>query len=128
MRKRTNILGKYKPKNLYKCEQGSCVYRSLWERKVMLYLDKSTSVHLWSSEKIEVPYISPKDDRWHTYYPDFWCRYTNDKGQVVEAVLEVKPKSQRRWKINKAKWRAAREMCKERGWEFIVLTEKEIKP
>lgn len=93
----------------------------------MLYLDKSTAVHLWSSEKIEVPYISPKDDRWHTYYPDFWCRYTNDKGQVVEAVLEVKPKSQRRWKINKAKWRAARAMCKENGWEFIVLTEKEIK-
>jgi len=94
----------------------------------MLYLDKSTSVHLWSSEKIEVPYISPKDDKWHTYYPDFWCRYTNDKGHIVEAVLEVKPSSQRRWKINKAKWKAAREMCKERGWEFIVLTEKEIKP
>jgi hypothetical protein len=94
----------------------------------MLYLDKSSSVYSWSSEKIEVPYISPKDDRWHTYYPDFWCQYVNEQGQVVEAVLEIKPSSQKRWAINKAKWKAAREMCEEKGWEFIVLTEKEIKP
>jgi hypothetical protein len=128
MRKRTNILGKYTPKNKLKCWQGSCVYRSMWERKVMLYLDRSEHVHAWSSEKVEVPYVSPKDDRWHTYYPDFWVRYTNDQDEIVEAVLEVKPHSQKRWAVNKAKWKAARAMCEEKGWDFIVLTEKEIKP
>lgn len=123
-----NIMGKFVPKNDFKCEQGCCTYRSLWERKVMLYFDRSTSVHLWSSEKIEVPYISPKDDKWHTYYPDFWVLYTKKDGTVGEAIIEVKPKSQKRWKVNKAKWKAAREMCKEKGWDFIVLTEKEIQP
>ena len=29
--------------------------------------------------------------------------------------------------INQAKWEAAREYCKDRGWEFMLITEKELK-
>jgi hypothetical protein len=29
--------------------------------------------------------------------------------------------------INQAKWEAAKEYCKDRGWEFMLITEKELK-
>jgi hypothetical protein len=30
------------------------------------------------------------------------------------------------WGKNEAKWKAAREYAKDRGWEFVILTEKEL--
>jgi len=29
--------------------------------------------------------------------------------------------------INSAKWEAAKEFCADRNWEFVVLTEKDVK-
>jgi hypothetical protein len=31
------------------------------------------------------------------------------------------------WGINSAKWKAAQEYCKDRGWKFQIITEKELK-
>ena len=31
------------------------------------------------------------------------------------------------WSVNKAKWKAATEFCKDYGWEFMLITEKELK-
>ena len=30
------------------------------------------------------------------------------------------------WAVNKAKWAAAKNYCDSRGWEFKILTEKEL--
>ena len=30
--------------------------------------------------------------------------------------------------VNEAKWKSASKMCKEEGWEFIILTEDNILP
>jgi hypothetical protein len=30
------------------------------------------------------------------------------------------------WGVNKSKWEAAEEYCKDRGWQFKVMTEREI--
>jgi hypothetical protein len=30
------------------------------------------------------------------------------------------------WGVNSAKWKAAREFCKDRGYEFVIITEKEL--
>ena len=30
------------------------------------------------------------------------------------------------WGVNQAKWEAAMEYCKDRGWKFQILTEKEL--
>ena len=30
------------------------------------------------------------------------------------------------WVVNQSKWSAAREYANKRGWEFIILTEKEL--
>jgi len=126
--KRRNILGKYTPVNQGKFEGTTAIYRSLWERKFMLYCDRSDAVMYWSSEKVEIPYYDPTTNRWRTYYPDFFLTYVNERYEPVDKVVEIKPQLQTKWQINKAKWKYAEEFCKERGWEFQVLTEREIKP
>jgi len=30
------------------------------------------------------------------------------------------------WGVNQAKWKAAKEYCEKKGWEFRILTEKEL--
>lgn len=123
-------MGKYKPVNKAKFinKSNTAVYRSLWERKVMLYCDRSDAVIWWGSETVDIPYYDPTTHKWRTYYPDFYITYVGRQGKPITKILEIKPASQRSWKINKAKWKAAKEWCRERGWEFQVLTEKEIKP
>ncbi len=133
--------GRFSPKNpaKYLGAPTNIWYRSLWERRVMVHLDESSSVLQWSSEEIVIPYLSPIDSRWHRYFPDFFVR--TDKGAMV---LEVKPLSQSvapktkkyvthqylrevaTYGVNQAKWNAADEYCKDRGWKFKVITENEL--
>ena len=42
----------------------------------------------------------------------------NTKSYITEVVT---------WGVNKAKWKAAKEFCKDRGWQFMLITEKELK-
>ena len=57
--------GKYFPSNTkkYKGDPSNIIYRSLWERKFMVYCDKNENVLEWSSEEIALPYKSPLDNR-----------------------------------------------------------------
>ncbi len=124
--KNTAIKGKYIPKNKSKFNKNSAVYRSMWERRFMIYCDRSDNVLEWNSESIHIPYVSPKDDRLHNYYPDFYVKYKDVNGNTVEKIIEIKPQWQKKWSVNKAKWKAAKEYCKEHGYKFQVLTEKEL--
>jgi hypothetical protein len=124
--KNTAIKGKYIPKNKSKFNKSSAVYRSMWERRFMIYCDRSDNVLEWNSESIHIPYVSPKDDRLHNYYPDFYVKYKDVNGNTVEKIIEIKPQWQKKWSVNKAKWKAAKEYCKEHGYKFQVLTEKEL--
>ena len=128
--KRRNILGKFTPRNSYKLLNPSIsvIYRSLWERKVMLYCDRSDSVISWSSEMISIPYFNPIDQKYHTYFPDFFIRFYNKLDIPVAKIIEVKPVSQINWLVNRAKFKAAREYCLAYNFEFQVLTEMDIKP
>lgn len=123
---------------------ANIVYRSLWERKVMVWLDTHDSVIGWCSEEFCIPYISPVDSRPHRYFPDFLVRTKDASGKLKTSVWEVKPISQSvaptkpsrvtkryitevmTYGVNQAKWKAAQEYCADRGWEFVVLTEKEL--
>ena len=141
--------GKFRPKypSKYKGDPSNVIYRSLWERKLMFYLDNHPEIIKWCSEEVIIPYKSPIDGRWHRYFPDFWVQKKD--GTVI--VIEVKPRSQTRppdprnknktptgrvsrrflnevktWGINEAKWKAAQEYCKDRKWQFKIMTEKEL--
>ena len=84
--------GKFHPTNRtkYKGDVTSIVYRSLWERKFMVYLDTNPDILEWGSEEIVVPYISPIDGKRHRYFPDFYVKTINGDHFIVE----IKPKYQ----------------------------------
>lgn len=138
--------GKFSPKNTnkYLGDPTNIWYRSLWERRVMVHLDINPSVVKWSNEEIVIPYLSPVDNRWHRYFPDFFVQVKNKQGILEAMILEVKPKSQAKppvkrskitksyinevmtWGVNEAKWKAAVEYCKDRSWQFKVITEEDL--
>ena len=110
----------------------------------MMHLDNNPNVVEWSNEEIVIPYLSPVDNRWHRYFPDFFVRTRNKNGLLEAMILEVKPKKQSMppqpkkrvtkqyinevmtWGINEAKWKAAVEYCKDRKWAFKVITEEDL--
>ena len=140
------IKGFFKPKNpqKYKGDPTNIVYRSGWELKLMLYLDKHEEVISWASEEVVIPYRSPIDNRIHRYFPDFIVTKINKEGKKETALIEVKPFKQtlpparqanmtrkyltevKNWGINEAKWNAAKSYCEDRGWSFHIFTEKEL--
>ena len=139
--------GFYKPRNphKYKGDPTNIVYRSRWELMVMDRLDKDPNVIWWQSEETVIPYRSPIDNRIHRYFIDFTARTKTVNGTNT-ILIEVKPFAQTqppvltegkrkskkyinevmRWGVNTAKWKAAREYCKDRGYHFMIMTEKEL--
>ena len=68
--------GRYTPQNpkKYRGDYKNIIYRSLWERKFMVYCDQSNNIIEWGSEEVIIPYISPLDGRVHRYFPDFYIK------------------------------------------------------
>jgi hypothetical protein len=91
-----------------------------------------------------VPYRCPTDNKIHRYFVDFQIQVQQKDGSLKRYLVEVKPAKQcvppeypgRQTKRyitesmtyikNQAKWKAATEYCKDRGWEFKIITEKEL--
>ena len=138
--------GKYQPSypKKYKGDPTNIIYRSLWERKFMVYCDNNQNILEWGSEEIVVPYRSPLDNRYHRYFPDFYIKVKESSGKIKKMIIEIKPQKQcvepkvqkRKTKAyiyevveyakNQAKWKAAEEWCLDRGYEFKVLTESDL--
>ena len=138
--------GRYNPVNpkKYKGNPQNIIYRSLWERKFMVYCDTNDKVLEWGSEEIIIPYISPWDGKVHRYFPDFYIKVKQSSGNLKKFIIEVKPKKQtrppkpverktKRWikevrtfGINEAKWKHASKWCKDNDMEFKILTEEEL--
>ena len=138
--------GRYNPVNpkKYKGNSHNIIYRSLWERKFMVYCDTNDKVLEWGSEEIIIPYISPWDGKKHRYFPDFYIKVKQSSGIIKKFIIEVKPKKQtrppkpverktKRWikevrtfGINEAKWKHATKWCKDNDMEFKILTEEEL--
>ena len=138
--------GKYTPSypKKYKGDPNNIVYRSLWERKFMIYCDNNQNILEWGSEEVIVPYRSPIDNRYHRYFPDFYIKVKESNDTIKKMIIEIKPfkqciepkVKQRKTKgyiyevveyaKNQAKWNAAKEWCLDRNYEFKVLTENEL--
>ena len=88
--------GKYKPSypKKYKGDPTNIVYRSLWERKFMVYCDNNPSVIEWQSEEFCIPYRSPIDNKVHRYFPDFFIKYKDVSGKIKSSLIEIKPMRQ----------------------------------
>ena len=141
--------GRYFPSNpkKYRGNPNQIIYRSLWERKVMVYCDKNDAIIEWGSEEIIVPYLSPMDGKIHRYFPDLYMKVRQPDGSTKKFIIEVKPKSQckqpiknpkrrttkwfnevKTFAINQAKWKSAKEFCEDKGMEFKIFTEDHINP
>ena len=138
--------GIYKPSNPQKYigDPNNIIYRSLWERKFMYWCDINENIIKWASEEIWIPYLSPLDKRVHKYFPDFYIKYKDSTGNIKESLIEIKPKRQvegpkpqkrvtqkqmyelKEFAKNQAKWKAAKEFCEDRRWEFTILTEDNL--
>ena len=88
--------GRYRPSNpkKYKGDSSNIIYRSLWERKFMVYCDNQTKILEWGSEEIVLPYRSPIDNKVHRYYPDFYIKVRESNGKIKRYIIEIKPKKQ----------------------------------
>lgn len=144
--------GCFKPKNpcKYKGDPTNIIYRSSWEFRFMNWCDEHSEVLEWSSEEVVIPYVSPIDGRRHRYFPDFRIKIKTKDGTIKTLLIEIKPDKETKppsvskkltktgklsrsylrevetWGKNSAKWKAAKEYCDDRGYEFLVMTENHL--
>ena len=139
--------GKFRPSNpkKYRGNPTRIIYRSMWEKKFMIFCDRTKSIVEWGSEEIIIPYRCPTDGKVHRYYPDFYIKVLNKDGKYKKYIIEVKPKKQvagpdknpkrkpAAWKRdvltfmkNQAKWEAAEDYCDDRRMNFMILTEDHL--
>jgi hypothetical protein len=122
------------------------VFRSLWERKLCVFSDKSNSVLKWASEPVAIPYYSEIDHKMHRYFPDFIIQYKNKKDEIVIDLIEVKPYKETMapvkgrgknakgnfiqasitFKRNSEKWAAAEIYADKHNMSFRIMTEHEL--
>lgn len=139
----------YKPVNLDKYHgKLPVICRSSWEFSFARWCDHNSHIVSWSSESVEVRYqdpISPIDRRGkpriRRYYPDFLI--CTDKGEwfliEIKPAKEVRPPKRTKSKasktilheektyiMNSAKWKAAENLCRRKGWTFKKVTENEL--
>ena len=136
--------GIFTPKNASKFIGTKAVYRSGLELKFFRFCDDNPNVVKWSSENVVVPYISPLDGKVHRYFVDNFIIIK--EGDITKRYLiEIKPYKQtkppttkykkkqhiiyeqKQWVVNNSKWESAKKFAKKKGWEFIIITEKDLK-
>jgi hypothetical protein len=138
------LKGIYKPKNPRKWIGAKIIFRSNLERKFFNLFDLNPNVISIASERIIVPYFDPVKNKPRNYYTDLIVKYKDKQGEVKIKLIEIKcsgearePKKPKRiterykssvltWLTNKSKWEAATKYANSRGWEFIVLSEKNL--
>ena len=128
----------------YEGNLTNIIYRSGIELRMMKYLDSHPSVTTWSSEEVKIPYLSPLDGKVHRYFVDFKVTTKLKDGTLQTRLIETKwstatvepkvPKRRTRrylnemknWRVNQAKWAQAEKYCEEHGWEWLIMTEKQL--
>ena len=116
------------------------IYRSLLERKFMLYCDRNPDIVYWASDELPIRYFNPLDKKYHRYFPDFVVKTI--KGAKI--LIEIKPSRQcKRPKTpkkktrafmkesfmfikNQAKWKAAEKYADDNNAKFKLITEKDL--
>lgn len=134
----------YEPINENKFVGNSCVARSSWEYHFMQWCDSNPNVIKWSSEAVQIPYFDPMKRKQRRYFPDFTLLIKDTNGKEKQFLVEIKPyketipptrkgKKERTflyeyftYQTNVAKWNAAKMFCNKYGYEFKILTEKDI--
>lgn len=138
--------GKFQPKNpkKYKGDPDNIIWRSTWELRAFKFMDERPEVIEWQSEEVIVPYFDPSTGKYRRYFPDIVARIRSPDGTTKTVMMEIKPLKETKepkvqskktrkyikevttWATNQAKWKSAEEYCKDRGWSFSLITEKQL--
>lgn len=123
----------------YAGDPTNIIMRSSWETRFALWCDRNPAIVKWSSEETVIPYLSPVDGKMHRYFVDFKIKTKDNRVFLVEIKPQketVMPKKSnnkvkyleesKKFLVNQAKWKYAEEYAKDRNYNFIVLTEKEL--
>ena len=114
------------------------IFKSGLEKRMMQYLDKNENVIAWSYEPQCIKYFDKGQQKVRRYFIDFTC--VIKQGMLQKTVwLEIKPESETHppknkkniqammtWITNSCKWQAAQQLAKQKGYEFHVITEKQL--
>lgn len=136
----------FKPKfpEKYRGNSKGIFNRSTWETMFCKWCDENRNILEWSSEELAIPYISPVDNKPHRYFPDFVIKVKEKDGKINTYIVEIKPLLQthppkfpgkktkkylyeaKSYAINTIKWKYAQKYAEQRGWKFMLITEKEL--
>lgn len=139
--------GNFHPQNpeKYKGNINNIIYRSSWELKFMRYCDRREDIIEWGSEEFFIPYFDPVTEKVRRYFPDFYLKTKDVRGNIKKYIIEIKPKRQTvrpnktprkrnktyinevlTYENNVAKWRAAEKFCEDNMINFKILTEDDL--
>lgn len=139
----------------YMGDPAKCIYRSGWELKFMMFLDRNDKILRWGSENITIPYYTEDKVNGalkpHRYYPDFYYEMMigGDPNKFERVVVEIKPHKEtlppqlpkkktvkqfesyeyqlKSYIKNRLKWDAAIKWCKKNQMKFVIIHEKHLK-
>ena len=145
--KYNSVSGVYHPLNPKKyIGERDPKFKSLLEYRLMCFLDKSPAIISWSYERLAIKYKDASSaGKVRKYYIDFVAAIRN--GDKIRRVwIEVKSKreteppvkssrkkkrnmilEEKTWLKNQSKWKTAERVAKSKGYEFIILTEDQLK-
>ena len=134
--------GIYKPTNpkKYVGNPNNIVYRSLLERRFMVYCDTNPGIVQLASEELPIRYYNPIDKKYHRYFVDFIIKTDKNKKMLIEIKPSRQtsrpkpPKKKTRSYMresfefikNQAKWKAATAYAEDNNAVFKIITEKEL--
>lgn len=94
---------------------------SFQERKLTLLFDRDPTIQEYRSQPEQFAWTSSQGKP-HTYTPDFMVWKTTGEVEIHEVTLTER---QDRFNIQERE-KAAREICQQRGWRYVVHTEKTL--
>ena len=136
--------GIFKPTNENKYKgTHPIIYRSSYELRFMRWADHNPAIISWGSESIVIPYPNPLTGRVSRYFVDNNITIKAKDGTVKKYLIEIKPsiqtlppkatrntkslmRRQAEYIKNRAKWEAATQWSKKKGYEFTIITEKHL--
>ncbi len=94
---------------------------SFQERKLTLLFDRDPTVQAYRSQPERFAFTDSRGTP-HTYTPDFMVWKTTGEVEIHEVTLTSR---QDRFRIQERE-KAARDVCQQRGWRYMVHTEKTL--
>ncbi len=112
-----NVIGKFPSLKMKRMIN----FESLIERDYLYVLDYEPSIVSFVEQPLIIEYRY--DDETRRYTPDFHIAFARGRN----ALAECKPQSMTKTDENQRKFRAALEWCSERDWDFLIVTDTQLR-